>query len=70
MSYKFKNLNNSTNINKIELKNDNEQRKIKIIKRTLENNMHEVIEDTKLKNITTYYNMEKIGKEIFAKFNI
>ena len=59
MSSKNKKLNNSTNINKIELKNNNnQQNKIKFIKRTLENNTHEVIEDTKLKNITSWRKSE------------
>ena len=33
---------------------DNQENQIKLIKRTLENNTHVVIEDTKLKNITSW----------------
>ena len=55
---KNKNLGISSDYGKEEIKNDNHQNKIKLIKRTLENNTHEVIEDTKLKNITTWRKSE------------
>ena len=44
---------------KKELNNNDLQDKIKIFKRTIENNTHEVIEDCKLKNITTWRKSEK-----------
>ena len=53
-----KKLQNSIKIKKEEIKNNNYQNKIKIIKRTLENNTHEVIEDLKLKNITSWRKSE------------
>ena len=52
---KFK---NSIKIKKEEIRNNNYQNKIKFIKRTLENNTHEVIEDSKLKNITSWRKSE------------
>ena len=45
---------NSKRGNKDEINVDNHENKIKLIKRTLENNTHVVIEDTKLKNITSW----------------
>ena len=38
---------------------DNQENKIKLIKRTLENNTHIVLEDTRLKNITSWRKSEK-----------
>ena len=55
---KNKKLKVSTNYDQEEIKSDNHQNKIKFIKRTLENNTHEVIEDTKLKNITSWRKSE------------
>ena len=46
--------NNSKNNNNEEIKVDSHDIKIHLIKRTLENNTHEVIEDIKLKNITSW----------------
>ena len=45
---------NSKRGNKDEINVDNQENQIKLIKRTLENNTHVVIEDTKLKNITSW----------------
>jgi len=45
---------NSKRENKDEINVNNHENQIKIIKRTLENNTHVVIEDTKLKNITSW----------------
>ena len=45
---------NSKRGNKDEINLDNQENQIKLIKRTLENNTHVVIEDTKLKNITSW----------------
>jgi len=45
---------NSKKGNKDEINLDNQENQIKLIKRTLENNTHVVIEDTKLKNITSW----------------
>ena len=45
---------NSKRENKDEINVDNQENQIKLIKRTLENNTHVVIEDTKLKNITSW----------------
>ena len=50
---------NSINIKSEEINFSYEENKIRFIKRTLENNTHEVIEDTKLKNISTWRKSEK-----------
>ena len=52
-----------------DIKINNNENKIKLIKRTLENNTHVVIEDTKLKNITSW---RKSKKKFFQNliFNI
>ena len=55
---KNKKLGVSSDYDKEEIKNHNLQNKIKFFKRTLENNTHEVIEDTKLKNITSWRKSE------------
>ena len=47
------------NFRKEEIYVDNQENKIKIIKRTLENNTHLVLEDTRLKNITSWRKSEK-----------
>ena len=52
-------LDNSITINNEEINFPNQENKIRFIKRTLENNTHEVIEDTKLKNISTWRKSEK-----------
>ena len=44
---------------KEEITVDNQENKIKLIKRTLENNTHIVIEDTRLKSITSWRKSEK-----------
>ena len=41
-----------------ELKIDNNENEIKLIKRTIKNNTHEVIEDSKLKSITSWRKSE------------
>ena len=43
---------------KEEINIDNQENNIKIIRRTLENNTHIVIEDTKLKNVTSWRKSE------------
>ena len=53
-SEKKSNKNSNTNNKEKEIIDDEKENKIKLIKRTLENNTHEVIEDTK------YYILEKI----------
>jgi hypothetical protein len=55
---KNKIINNTIDITKDELNNNDLQNKINIFKRTLENNTHEVIEDYKLKNITSWRKSE------------
>ena len=48
---------------------DDYEKNIKFIKRTIENNTHEVIEDTKIKNITSWRKSEKKFFQILI-FNI
>ena len=50
---------NSKSEFKEEITVDNQENKIKLIKRTLENNTHIVIEDTRLKSITSWRKSEK-----------
>ena len=57
-SEKKSNKNSNTNNKEKEIIVDEKENKIKLIKRTLENNTHEVIEDTKLKNITSWRKSE------------
>ena len=45
---------NSQNTNNEIVKIDNYETKINIIKRTIENNTHEVIQDSKIKNVTSW----------------
>ena len=54
LSTKNKNNPKSKIINKEEKDNDNQENNIKFIKRTLKNNTHQVIEDTRLKSITSW----------------
>ena len=60
---------NSRTDNIEDIKINNNENKIKLVKRTLENNTHVVIEDTKLKNITSW---RKSKKKFFQNliFNI
>ena len=69
---KSRNYNNSLsnkNNNNKEIQKDNHENNIKFIKRTLENNTHEVIEDTKIKNITSWRKSETKFLKILI-FNI
>ena len=50
---------NSRTDNIEDIKINNNENKIKLVKRTLENNTHVVIEDTKLKNITSWRKSKK-----------
>ena len=50
---------NQKNIQKEEINVDNQENKIKLFKRTLENNTHIVLEDTRLKNITSWRKSKK-----------
>ena len=52
---------------KEEIKTEEDIYNIKIFRRTLENNTHEVFEDTKIKKVTSW---RKSKKKIFPKFNI
>ena len=52
-------LNNSIRNNDEKIEKDKNEYKINLVKRTLENNTHEVIEDTKFKNITSWRKSEK-----------
>ena len=49
----------SNNTTKEDAKTDNPENEIKLVKRTKENNTHEVIEDKKLKRITSWRKSEK-----------
>ena len=49
---------NYKKIDKEEINVDNQENNIKIIRRTLENNTHIVIEDTKIKNVTSWRKSE------------
>ena len=62
-SEKKSNKNSNTNNKEKEIIVDEKENKIKLIKRTLENNTHEVIEDSKLKKITSW----RKSKEKFSQ---
>ena len=50
---------NNHKLNVEEIKNDNHEFKLNLVKRTIENYTHEVIEDIKLKNITSWRKSEE-----------
>ena len=57
--HKNKKIKNSKTDLKDKINIDKEENKIKLIRRTLENNTHIVLEDTRLKNITSWRKSEK-----------
>ena len=69
IKYHLNSSNNNINNANEEISNDDNDNNIKFIRRTIENNTHEVIEDTKIKNITSWRKSEKKFYQILV-FNI